>query len=341
MTVDPYLNCNRTIDSTLCTLDTCCLAQSHFNYIPSFGGNAFFAAFFGIILILQLGFGLHYKTRGFLIGMVVGLALEIVGYACRVLIHNQPFQDNPFLIYLITLTIAPVFLTAAIYLSLTRIIALYGTTLSRFRPATIACSFIASDFLSLVLQAAGGAIADTSNTAAGNRMGANIMVAGLVLQAISLTAFIAVAGDFAWACHRRSHELNTNDTYLRTRRRGLFKAFLVALLLATTAILIRSIFRAAELWGGFKGSLWNDEIAFMVLDGAMIAIAAICLTVFHPGPAFRGLWKETSWTFRRNPPLASKPAHRRWSLGKTIWTPGKDKDTSETATVTLVDVSGA
>ncbi len=54
---------------------------------------------------------------------------------------------------------------------------------------------------------------------------------------------------------------------------------------------MRSIFRVAELTGGFHGVLWNNEVDFMVLDGVMVAVASICLTVFHPGFAFHGRWE--------------------------------------------------
>jgi RTA1 like protein len=62
------------------------------------------------------------------------------------------------------------------------------------------------------------------------------------------------------------------------------------LLVATITILIRSSFRVAELTGGFHGKLWHSEIDFMVLDGAMIAIASLLMTLFHPGLAFHGRW---------------------------------------------------
>lgn len=39
--------------------------------------------------------------------MLCGLALEIVGYVSRVMLHNSPFDRNDFLISLICLTIAP------------------------------------------------------------------------------------------------------------------------------------------------------------------------------------------------------------------------------------------
>lgn len=37
---------------------------------------------------------------------------------------------------------------------------------------------------------------------------------------------------------------------------------------------------------------------FMILEGAMIAIAVICLTVFHPAIAFRGAWHEANFHLR-------------------------------------------
>jgi hypothetical protein len=34
------------------------------------------------------------------VGMVCGLILEVLGYASRIMLHNNPFDDNAFLIYL-------------------------------------------------------------------------------------------------------------------------------------------------------------------------------------------------------------------------------------------------
>ena len=96
MAIDPYANCSN-IPSYKCTLETCCLAQSSFLYLPSYGGNMFFAVFFGLFIIPQLGLGYWYKTWGFAVGMVMGLVLEVLGYVSRVQLHNSPFADNPFL----------------------------------------------------------------------------------------------------------------------------------------------------------------------------------------------------------------------------------------------------
>lgn len=69
----------------------------------------------------------------------------------------------------------------------------------------------------------------------------------------------------------------------------------LGLTVATLAIFVRSIFRVAELREGFDGPLANDEVMFMILEGAMMVIATLCLTVLHPGYCFGGYWDQTSW----------------------------------------------
>jgi hypothetical protein len=100
MVLNPYENCNINIPGYLCTLDTCCLAQSPFTYRVSYGGNLAFAIIFGAVIVPQIGLGAYYKTWGFMIGMVCGLILEVLGYAARIMLHNNPFNGDAFLIYL-------------------------------------------------------------------------------------------------------------------------------------------------------------------------------------------------------------------------------------------------
>ena len=63
------------------------------------------------------------------------------------------------------------------------------------------------------------------------------------------------------------------------------------LVTATVATFVRSCFRIAELRGGFGGRLANQQVSFMILEGAMIAVAVLALTVAHPGFVFKGCWK--------------------------------------------------
>lgn len=173
----------------------------------------------------------------------------------------------------------------------------YGEHLARVKPKFVAIGFMTCDFMSLLLQAVGGAIADTADSASNlQQIGIDIMIAGLVLQVIGLTIFLIVCTDFAWRCRRGV--LNMDADKVQARRRPLLRITIGSLVLATVCILIRSVFRVVELWQGFSGALWNDELDFMILDGTMIAIATICLTAFHPGPGFGGQWHAANWSFR-------------------------------------------
>lgn len=90
--------CNLSLDSSQCTLETCCLAiQGQIPYIPNLAANILYAALFGAILVGQLVFGLKYKTWSFLVWMALGLAGEVVGYIGRLMLHNNPFDFNAFL----------------------------------------------------------------------------------------------------------------------------------------------------------------------------------------------------------------------------------------------------
>lgn len=282
----------------LCTLQTCDLSMANFLYLPSVGGNALYAIIFGVSLLVQLFLGIKHKTWGYMVAMIFGLALEIIGYAARITLHNSPFDNNSFLEYLVCATIAPAFLTAAIYLCLGRIVHVYGEHLSYFKPGTYTLIFCTCDLISLVLQALGGAIASGANTQSQSDLGRNIMLAGLIFQVVSLIIFAGAAGDFA----RRvwGNKSRWNVKYIDLVNSRLFKSFLTGLLIATVTIFVRCVYRVAELSGGFNSALFtSDQALFMVLEGAMVSIAVICLTLLHPGLAFQGTWHEANFKFRK------------------------------------------
>lgn len=295
-----------------CTYATCSVADNgQLHYIPSFTGNVFLLVLFVAFLIAHIAIALRYKTWTFLIAMVGGLVLEIVGYAGRIMLHNDDFNENNFIIYLVGLTIGPAFFSAAIYLCLSRVIAVFGTRLSYFRARTITAVFIGCDVISLVLQAGGGGlIANLSGRSPLRQTALNILIAGLAAQVISMTLFICVCLQLAWSIRRNPHQLDPNNSRLRQSRA--FKLFLLgkctsslaqvmimvailttfkAIAIATITILIRCCYRVAELEGGFQSSLANNQVAFMILDGAMMVIAVSCLTFAHAGPVLGPIWR--------------------------------------------------
>ncbi|KAF2265332.1 RTA1-domain-containing protein [Lojkania enalia] len=276
-----------------CTLATCPLELSYWGYIPSMPANVLFLALFALSTLLYLGQGILSKRfLGFSIAMVCGCALEVIGYAGRVLSHDNPFAENPFLIQIICLTIAPAFLAAGIYFCLSRIVLTFGPENSRIKPLSYPRIFIPCDIASLLLQAIGGGMASAAShqdkdPTAGN----NIMIAGLAAQVVTLFIFISLCTDFSIRTMRRIKQLGAegalDPTHAKLRASWSFKGFLIALSFATLCIFTRCVYRVAELSEGWNGHLIKTQKYFIGLEGAVIVAGVLALNAFHPGLCFR------------------------------------------------------
>ena len=125
--------------------------------------------------------------------------------------------------YFTTITIAPTLFLASIYLTFCRIILVYTDHLSRLRPRSYALYFITSDIISLILQSVGGGLASAAHDYDEKEGYLHIMVAGLVLQVVSLLIFIGLALEFVHEVYKSPGALTTEFEGLRKSKR--FKSF--------------------------------------------------------------------------------------------------------------------
>jgi hypothetical protein len=109
-----YGNATLLANPELCTLQTCDLSLASFLYLPTVVGNGLYAGIFGIFIFGQLYLGIKHRAWGYMIAVILGLVLELIGYVARVMLHDSPFNNNDFLMYLICLTIAPALLSASV-----------------------------------------------------------------------------------------------------------------------------------------------------------------------------------------------------------------------------------
>lgn len=156
--------------------------------------------------------------------MIGGTVLEVVGYVGRIMMIQDIFDQNNFIIYLVGLTIGPAFYGAAIYLSLSRIITIYGQGLCWLKPKTVTITWIGFDTVSLLLQSAGGAISSMANTKSQSDMGLNIMIAGLAAQVAATVAFVAVCLQLWLAVRRHPQKLSVEYAVFRNSPK--FKLYL-------------------------------------------------------------------------------------------------------------------
>lgn len=136
------------------------------------------------------------------------------------------------------------------------------------------------------------------------------MQAGLIFQVVSLLFFIALSMILLWRCWMRTDLLGGHFSMLRSPRAfdyfssvSLNEDLICRLLtlkppsaqaFATIFILIRS-YRVVELSQGFKGHIWYNEIESMVLEGGMVSLAVILLTIGHPGFGFQGRYHDADF----------------------------------------------
>jgi len=301
----------------------CTLEATLYGYYPNLGVNAFFTAFFAICFIWNLFCGIRYKTWTYMvrpsprpqssrpppdsrqIALCFGCAGEAVGYGGRIMMYNDVFDDNAFTIQICCLIVSPAFISAGIYLTLKHITMSFGESWSRLKPVWYTRLFITGDIFSLVLQGAGGGIASTAPDGSNlTDIGTNMMIAGVVFQVVILLFFGYFLVEYTVRTYRRRDQLSASAMTLFQKTS--FRLFMGAVIVAYVGVFIRCIYRVPELALGWMSELMRNEVEFIVLEGVMIVISVLALTVFHPGYCFPALGS----TFSK-----SKAAKREKSLG--------------------------
>ncbi|KAF2489266.1 RTA1-domain-containing protein [Lophium mytilinum] len=248
-----------------CTKDTCPVSYSVYGYNPSLAANALFCALFSISFLLHVFQGVKWKSWSFLVAMAIGVFGEAVGYGGRIMMHNDVFNGTAFKIQIICLTVAPAFLSAGIYLTLKHTVIAFGASFSRIQPRWYTWIFIACDIFSIAIQAIGAGIAAGGTHA---ETGNNLMIFGLALQVFTLSLFGLLASEYAFRVYKFQNQLNASSAQLR--RTKYFRGLIVAIAVSYTTILIRCIYRVAEMAGGWRNSLMQDQTLFIILDSVYV-----------------------------------------------------------------------
>lgn len=243
----------------------CPVGRSIYGYYPNLTVNAFFAALFGIFTIINVFFGVRYRSWTFLVAMSLGCGTECLGYVGRILLNNNPFGLAGFNIQICCLTLAPAFIAAGIYLTLKHIVICFGEEHSYLKPRYYTWLFIICDLLSLTLQGAGGGIAATSRQNRSRQLvGNDLMMAGISFQVVTLLAFGAAAALYCYRLSRSKTSLSSSAESVK-RSTG-FQLFLGGFLLAFITIFTRCVYRIAEMAGGWRNPIMQNQTEFIVLD---------------------------------------------------------------------------
>jgi hypothetical protein len=188
------------------------------------------------------------------------------------MMYNNPYDGIGFQIQICCLIISPAFVSAGIYLTLKHVVINFGTAWSRLPP---------------VWYTRGGIAATADSGSNLLDIGTNLMIAGVVLQVVLLTGFGALLTEYTLRTYKRRDQLSAEAMTLFHKRS--FRCFVSALIVAYMGILIRCVYRIPELSGGWRSEIMRNEPEFIILEGVMIVISVLVLTVFHPGYCFPAL----------------------------------------------------
>ena len=151
----------------------------------------------------------------------------------------------------------------------------YGRQYSFIGPNTYLMVFISFDFFSIIVQAVGGGLASSAagKTPVGNTsIGAHIMLAGIIVQLVSMTSFTILWLIFNW----------------RARAVPISRVLILTTSFSAFCIMVRNFYRAVELGQGWNGYLITHEVYFAVLDGALMVMAVVIFNIFYPAKYVSG-----------------------------------------------------
>ncbi|KAJ3285906.1 hypothetical protein HDU79_006953 [Rhizoclosmatium sp. JEL0117] len=238
----------------------------------------FASACSAIFLILSIGhiwLGIKHKTK-YMIPMVIGCIMELVGYAYRYLSIQDPFEPGKFVVQYIAIIIAPILITTSLYTLLEKIMHASHPSIIPFKKS--GAVFVTVEVLTLFIQVGGAGIASQQNAdEKTQRFGSNIMVGGVGLQLVSFLCYLGIAALFY---KRASHMESVNQAApLNPKWKHIFSA----LIMSSIAVFIRSIFRMIEFVVGYSSELARNELYMYGFDFFLMAFAVSVVLVIHPG----------------------------------------------------------
>lgn len=260
---------------------------------PSLEGAAIILAAFALLVPINLWTGARNRTTAYSLTLITGLLLEIMGYVGRLLLRSNLASKPYFVLFLLGTIMGPTFITSAVYMMLPHVMALYGSDLSIVPDSMwLRNFFMGWDMFTLAFQAIGSAFAAEGYSKEEIQQGVNVLVAGLGLHIISILGFLVLYYWFMSRVHRNSEFLDPRFSviYLSAKYKTALLCTQVALLL----ILARTAARMVQLSSGLDSSISQSQVYIVVLDGALVLLAASLLTIFTPGSVFGRAWGMTS-----------------------------------------------
>ncbi|KAJ7929961.1 RTA1-like protein [Mycena leptocephala] len=216
----------------------------------------------------------------FMLSMVIGAYTFAFGIATRFGLHSNPESKGIYIVEYLFVVLSPCAFIASEYVLLGRLARYLNCDKHLMvSPRRITIVFISSDITTFLVQAAGGSVSISSNTLTLAKI--LIFLAGLVMQLASFLTFTCICLVFIHRVRTQEPETWAMDGAKKWHQD--WRTLVGAMTLSFVGILIRSVYRVAELSQGYDGYLATTERFFYGLDTLPLFIAISTYVVFWPG----------------------------------------------------------
>ncbi|KAB8304782.1 hypothetical protein EYC80_004130 [Monilinia laxa] len=258
-----------------------------YHYEPSTAAAVVFVVLFALTAILHV-YQLVSKRTWYFIPFIIGGLFEAIGYVGRLLSSQQDYGDwttPPYVMQSLLILLAPAFFAASIYMVLGRIIVLTDGEQYSIIPARwLTKLFVFGDVISFLMQSTGGGMLASSKTKSKVKTGENIITGGLAVQVIFFGFFIVTAGIYHYRIVRGGGGAAAAGVP--------WQQYLFILYVASTFIMIRSLFRIVEYAQGSDGYLLSTEVFIYVFDATLMFLTMVIFNVRHPSAIIHGKTKH-------------------------------------------------
>ncbi|KAL8293529.1 hypothetical protein RQP46_000230 [Phenoliferia psychrophenolica] len=242
---------------------------------------------------------------GYTPSLAMGIIFLIL-YSVSTILHIIQMRGYRLFILMIIvcLIFAPSFYSAALYFLLGIVINVVAQDKSFLSYKMFGWLFVTADIFSLLLQSAGGGIAASAdNGSSALDSGSNLMLAGIAFQLVVMIIFVVYG---AWWVRRAAAEIRVVSRDISWLLGGM--------LLSSICIIIRGIYRTAELGQGWGGFLALNQFTFL-LDAIPISIATLALNVWHPNRLLTRTLEERSGSRQSTLPMTTASTKKETVAG--------------------------
>lgn len=258
-------------DNSTTSVEQVTLVSAVFHYNPSKVAAAVAGGLYSIASLCLF-------TRLFMNKAWWGLCLPIastcmsVGFFMRIPMAMNPNSLPIFMVQQLFTLLPPAAYLAFNYILYGRfVVSCVDRRYSWIKPEKVARYFVISDITTFLIQGGGGGLEASTNVTS-QKLGSNIILAGLIIQTLSF-AFFMILVVHAWRGILRDGYVPSHEPW---------GPILWILMFTSTAYMIRCIYRVVEFAQGNGGYLITHEIYFYLLDSLPLLIGISTYIIYWP-----------------------------------------------------------